>query len=250
MSHSRNDQGKSHEMSDISGIISSVKNGDVDAFSNLVELCYNDVFKVAMTNLQNYDTACDIAQEALIEIFNTINSLKSPEAFYSWVKKITYHRCTNYFRSKVYKHETLLDETEEIDLFENIEEDRTDFIPETSLDTKELIKIIRSFLKELPDKQYDAIIMYYFNNFLLSEIAEFQKVPIDTVKSRLYYARRSLKKMIVAYEKKYNILLYSNSTSLLFPNMQSNSGTESTKETIDSITEDATGTIDLNKNKN
>lgn len=200
---------KSLKREDIGKIVSSVQEGKDEAFSELFNLCYNEIFKIAVSNVHDYDKACDITQETFIEIFNTIKSLREPEAFYSWVKKIVYHRCTGYFRSKEYKHERLADDSEEINsFFESIEEDRSEFIPEASLEAKELVTLIRAFIKELPEEQRDAVIMYYFNDAPISEIAEIQGVSADTVKSRLYYARKALKKLIEEYEKDNNTKLH------------------------------------------
>ena len=128
------------EFDDIGKIVTSVQNGDNEAFSKLFSLCYKEVFGIAMSTVRNYDKACDITQETFIEIFNTIKSLREPNAFHAWLKKITVHKCTNYFRSKEYKHEILVDEAQEINnFFDAIEEERIDYIPEASLDTKELI---------------------------------------------------------------------------------------------------------------
>ena len=195
---------------DITEIILAAQQGNTDAFAKLFDYCYNDIFRIAMSNVDDYDLACDLTQEAFIEIFNTIKSLREPAAFRSWMKKVTYHRCTNYYKSKEYKHETVISDSDDInDFFENLEEDRAQFVPEASLDAKELIALIRSFLKELPKEQHDAVVMYYFDDISLSEIAEIQGVPEATVKSRLFYARKSLKKLIEDYEKENDIKLHS-----------------------------------------
>lgn len=205
-----NKKTKKSRKEDITEIILAAQQGNTDAFAKLFDYCYNDIFRIAMSNVNDYDLACDLTQEAFIEIFNTIKSLREPAAFRSWMKKVTYHRCTNYYKSKEYKHETVISDSDDInDFFENMEEDRAQFVPEASLDAKELIALIRSFLKELPKEQHDAVVMYYFDDISLSEIAEIQGVPEATVKSRLFYARKSLKKLIEDYEKENDIKLHS-----------------------------------------
>lgn len=200
---------KKKKQHDISQIINDIKHGDSEAFSELYNLYHNEVFKIAMTNVHDYNKACDVTQETFIEIFKTLASLNNADAFHAWVKKITYHKCTAYFRSKEYRHELLANDDEEAQLlFETIEEDRSEFIPEASLDTKELSQTIRQFIDELPEAQRDALTMYYYNEASINEIAEIQGVGADTVKSRLFYARKSLKNAIEEYEKKHGISLH------------------------------------------
>lgn len=87
--------------SELSKIITSIQKGNNEGFETLFNLYYKDVYNIPMKNVNDSDKANDITQKTFIDIYETISALREPDAFKSWVKKIAYHRCTNYFRSKV-----------------------------------------------------------------------------------------------------------------------------------------------------
>ena len=74
--------------------------GDSDAMESLFSEYYNNVYYFALKTVKDPDLACDITQETFVEIMQTIGNLKEPAAFMTWMKQITYHQCTRYFRKK------------------------------------------------------------------------------------------------------------------------------------------------------
>ncbi len=187
-------------------LVKKAQNGDGAALNELFNTHYNDVYYFALKTVKDSTLAQDITQEAFIEIINTIGNLKEPAAFMSWVKQITYHRCTAYFKKK---KDIILDENEDGDtVFDTIKEENTEFIPDEALDNKELKRIILLILDQLSEEQRSAVMMYYFDELSVGEIAAIQGVSEGTVKSRLNYARKTIKTAIEDYEKKNNIKLH------------------------------------------
>ena len=81
-------------------LVIRAQKGDSTAMDELFAAFYNDVYYFALKTLKDSDTACDITQETFLEIINTIGNLKEPAAFVTWMKQITYHQCTRYFKKK------------------------------------------------------------------------------------------------------------------------------------------------------
>lgn len=213
---SENKYHQSNTDADISKIITSLQHGDNSGFETIFNLYYSDVYNIAMRNVNDSDAAGDITQETFIEIFETISSLREPNAFKAWVKKIAYHRCTNYFRIKDHRHEAVIDEEEYEAFVNNIEEDGAVFSPEGSLDQSALREILMNIIFSLPPEQRETVLMYYYEDMTVAEIADIQAAPADTVKSRLYYGRKALKKGIENYEMKSAIKLHGLSVIPLF----------------------------------
>lgn len=188
-------------------LVQKAQKGDSDALNKLFNEFYNDVYYFALKTVKDEQTACDVTQEAFIEIINTIGNLKEPAAFVTWMKQITYHQCTRYFKKK---KDVLVSEDEEGNtVFDTLVEDNGDFIPDEAMDKKDFKETILKMLDELSEEQRSAVIMFYFDELSVKQIAEIQGVSEGTVKSRLNYARKSIKSSVEDYEKKTGIKLHS-----------------------------------------
>lgn len=187
-------------------LVTAAQSGDGDALDKLLSAFYKDVFYFALKTVKDEELAADITQETFATVITTIEDLKEPAAFVKWMKQITYHHCTHYFSKK---KEVLVDEDEEGNtVFDVVAEGRTEFIPDEALDQQDFRKTILSILDELPEEQRAAVLMYYYDELSIKQIAEIQGVSEGTVKSRLNYARKAVKNSVETYEKKHNIRLH------------------------------------------
>lgn len=181
---------------------------DADALNELCSACYQDVYRFAMQTVKNEDLAYDITQETFLAMLQHLDELKEPAAFSSWLRRITYHECTRYFKKK---KEVYLDEPEEDEpsLFDLEEEDSPAWIPEEALLNKELCEALQEMTEALPSEQRAAFILHHVQNLSVKEIAEIQSVTEGTVKSRLNYSRKALQKAVGRYEQKNGVRLHS-----------------------------------------
>ena len=171
-------------------LVTKAQNGDSAATNELFNEFYNDLYYFALKTIKDDDLALDITQESFVEIINTLGSLKEPAAFVTWAKQITYHQCTRYFKKK---KDVLVDEDEDgKTVFDDLKEESAEFIPDEALDKNDFKKTILAILDELSEEQRSAVMMYYFDEMSVSQIAEIQGVSDGTVKSRLNYARKAI----------------------------------------------------------
>lgn len=187
-------------------LVTEAQNGDSKSMNILFNEFYNDVYYFALKTVKSEDIACDVTQETFIEIIRTINNLQEPVAFVTWMKQITYHQCTRYFKKK---KDVLVDEDEDGNtIFDTLKEDRVEFIPDEALEQKEFKETILEIIDSLSEEQRSAIMMYYFDELSVKEIAEIQGVSEGTVKSRLNYGRKAIKNSVEEYEKKNGVKLH------------------------------------------
>ena len=187
-------------------LVTAAQNGDNGALNELFSAFYNDVYYFALKTLKDDEIACDVTQEAFVEIIRTIGNLQEPAAFVKWMKQITYHQCTRYFKKK---KDVIVDEDEDGNtLFDTVQEDKTDFIPDEALDQDEFKKTILAMLDDLSEEQRAAVLMFYYDEMSVKQIAEIQGVSENTVKSRLNYARKGIKKSVEDYEEKHGVKLH------------------------------------------
>lgn len=188
-------------------LVTKAQAGNGNAMNDLFEAFYNDVYYFAYKTLKDEDTACDITQETFLEIMATIHDLKEPAAFVTWMKQITYHQCTRYFKKK---KEVLVEEDEEGNtIFDTLADESENSIPSEIYEKEDFRNTILGIINELTEEQRSAVMMYYFDELTVGQIAQIQGVSDGTVKSRLNYARKALKKSVESYEKKHNVKLHS-----------------------------------------
>lgn len=196
------------EKEKLTRLVKAVQSGSEPAITELYNGYHNDIYYYILKTLDSRndtDLTADLTQDTFIEILQTINKLQDPEAFITWSRKIAYHRCTAYFRKR---HELLADEQEDgYTIFDTIVEEREEFIPGEALDKEDLKRTIREMIDALPEEQRSAIMMRYFDELSVQQIADIQSTTEGTVKSRLNYGRKAIKKAVEAYEKKHDIKL-------------------------------------------
>ena len=194
------------EREQLTTTVRAAQQGDEKALSLLFNTYYNDVYYFALKTLKDEDLACDITQETFVEIINTLQDLKEPAAFVTWIRQIAYHQCTRYFKKK---KEVLVEEDEDGNtVFDTLEESREEFIPGEGVDKEDFRATILGLLDTLSEEQRSAVLMHYFHEMSVKDIADAQQVSEGTVKSRLNYARKSLKKSVEDYEKKHDVKLH------------------------------------------
>lgn len=189
-------------------IVAKSKTGDKEALAELYSKSYNDIYYFALSTVKDPAIAEDILQEVSVEIIKHISNLKESEKYKSWVMTITYNKCTKYFSKKKKKKEMEI-EDDSSELFENIENEKQGFMPEADLDSEEFKLTIQEMINSLSEEQRSATLMYYFNEMSVREIASVQDVSEGTVKSRLNYARKSIKLSVEKYQEEHGIKLYS-----------------------------------------
>ena len=188
-------------------LVTAGQKGDAEALNSLFNAFYNDVYYFALKTVKDQDLACDITQETFLKLINSLGELKEPAAFVTWMKQITYHECVRYFKKK---KEVLADGDEDGGtVFDNVAEDRAEFIPDEALDQQDFRNTILAILDGLSPEQRAATMLYYYDEMPVKQIAEIQGVSENTVKSRLNYARKTIKSSVEDYEKKNNVKLHS-----------------------------------------
>lgn len=189
-------------------LVAKAQEGDNQALNDLFTETYNDVYYFALKTVKDETLAADITQETFVTIFKNINSLNDNVAYPAWSRQITYRCCLQYLKKQ--NRETTVDENEDgSTIFDTVQEDREDFIPDKNLDKEDFKKTILDIVDSLPEEQRTAVILYYYDELSVKQIAEIQGVTEGTVKSRLNYARKAIKSSVETYEKKNNIKLHS-----------------------------------------
>ena len=139
------------------------------------------------------------------QAYMNLDRLKSPEAVSSWLNQIVSNISLNKVRGSKSRKETFSLDDEDF-TFEPVALDAD--TPDRVLDQKGTEEIIGSFINALPYEQKTTVILYYYDDMSVGDIAKAMGCSAGTVKSRLNYARKSIEKA-VREEEKRGVKLYS-----------------------------------------
>ena len=183
----------------IARLIKQIQKGNQSAFEEFYKLTSSKAYFVALKITQNEHDAEDILQESYMKAFEKIGEIDTSQNITSWFLKIVSNKSKDLLKSK----NRLVFEDEGETVFEEIPEDKVEFSPEKNLDQEELRLEVMAAIDELTDEKRACIMMMYFGDMSVKEIAESIEVPESTVKNRLYTARKDLKNK---FEKNGNVL--------------------------------------------
>ena len=183
-------------MKTIKELVSSAKSGNKKSFDKLYELTHNDVWYNCLSLLKDEENAKDIMQETYITAFLKLDTLNDEQKFCGWIISIAVNKCKNKLKGKVeyqIDDEVLIAETETDELM----------LPEEYITKAEKRKVLLQIMEDtLSFNQYQVVLMFYFDEMSISEIAQGLEISEGTVKSRLNSSRAKMKTAIEDYEKK------------------------------------------------
>lgn len=184
-------------------LIKKVQEGNEEAFNLLFEQLYQSVYYSAYRICKSDDDAKEIAQQTFIQVHRSINQLKDPDTFDIWLHRMIVNKCYNLFA----KRKDVSVDPDTNSMLNNEAEYREYLMPKEANRRQSDIDVLNSLIDELPEKYRVLLILTYYQELSMEEVAEIVDMPIGTVKSRLFAARNLLKKKIVEYEKREGVQL-------------------------------------------
>ncbi len=158
-----------------------------ETINDVVERYSSLVYKIARSNLRNAHDADDIYQDVFLRYISKPRTFESEEHRKNWFIRVTINCCNSFFTSSWRKRNVSLeDEVKEEDLV--FEDDNH----------KEIYEAVLS----LPEKLKNTVILFYFENMSVSEIARAMRTTEASVKMRLVRARKALKLDLEGGEEK------------------------------------------------
>lgn len=156
--------------------------GNKEAFEGLLVIHSNQLYRTAFLYVRNREDALDIVQETAYKGLLAIGQLKKEDFFLTWLTKILIHCAFDVMKKK--KKEIPIEKIIELssEKFEKRDE-HLDLVSATS---------------QLKHPYQNAIILFYFQDLPISEVAKIMNVPENTVKTYLHRGKNQLKKLLRA----------------------------------------------------
>ncbi len=165
-------------------VVKLVRQNDNEARRELFEAYYRRTFAVAYNILRRRENAEDITQDAFIKAFQNIHQLHDSEKFGAWLAVIASNLARNYLKRE--KRMVITDELPAYDAENSVDNTEAEALRSLEIDR------VRKAIKELPPEHYQVIVLQYYDDLKVEEIARLLKISPGTVKSRLFRARQKL----------------------------------------------------------
>ena len=156
------------------------KHGNADAYGRLIEYYKEYLYKTAMLSVKKEEVALDMVGECILNGFRKINTLKKPEYFKTWITRILFNTISDYYRREHFDED--LDNVQ-IPKLEDVVSN------EEKLDLYQAIDL-------LSEKYKKVIILKYFDELKIQDIAYVMDIPEGSVKAYLHRAKEDLKHLL------------------------------------------------------
>ncbi len=161
----------------------AILNGNPECFGFLVSKYQKKIYSLGISFFKNHDDAEDFVQDIMLKVFLVLPNFRGESAFSTWLMRIAYNSAINSVNRK----------REFVSAFEGFEISAIDLTPEERHIQKCIKNSIRKAINELPEKYRVCIDLYFFYDLPYSDIENITGIPVNTIKSHIFRAKKILK---------------------------------------------------------
>lgn len=165
-------------------LVSLSRAGNTEAFSELVRRHQHVVFNVAQRYMRDMCLAEDMAQEAFLKAFRLLRGFRGECSFRSWMYRVTSSVCLTELNRRRRRGEVEFEPHHDVRA-EGSEPTDTDFAEQ-----------IRACIPRLPERYATIITLYYLQGVSYEDIAQALEIPMGTLKTWMFRARRQLRRIV------------------------------------------------------
>ena len=207
--------------------VKAAQSGDKEAIEKLYRQYRERIWFFVRKNVSSQAASEDIVSDTFLTAIEKLPDLNRPESFGSWLYSIAYRKCTDYLNSESEKAH--FDSCEELDrTVENAALCEPVMIPSDYIENEETKQLLREAIDSLKPEARSAIIMYYFEQLSVAEVAQAMGLKENTTKQRLYAARKKLASKLKKLSKNTGVLCVVPIGSVINAALESSQATVST----------------------
>jgi RNA polymerase sigma-70 factor (ECF subfamily) len=170
-------------------LIIQLKNGSLEALGDLYDRHRWLVYRTALGITGDQDAAADLLQDVFLRLHRFSGRLDPQLPIEPWLYRMTTNLAYSWMKNKRHWYQPLEDLADWLI-------GKTDASPAEIIEKNDEWVQVQQALTQLPLAQRIVVVLYYLDDLSMQEIAETLNVPVGTVKSRLHYGRRELKKKL------------------------------------------------------
>lgn len=181
-------KGETVDLQSTSDLVTQLQNGSLEALGNLYSRYNRMVYRTAYAITGDAEAAADLLQDVFLRLHRYAARIDTRRPLEPWLYRMTANLSYTWVKRRRWLRP--LDEVAEWIAGEkrNLLQHQAELNDERHQ--------IRKAISSLPLQQRVVVVFYYINDLSLQEISEILDVPVGTVKSRLHYGRKSLKKLL------------------------------------------------------
>ena len=173
--------------------------GDEAAFTALVELHQEQIYRLALRMTGSREDAADLTQETFLRAWRGLASFHGESAFSTWLYRLCSNACVDFLRRRARRPAVSLtvaeDDDGEGERIRDIPDDRPS--PEEEAERSERLDALRTALARLSDDHREILVLRELEGLSYAEIADTLGLEEGTVKSRIARARLALRKLLL-----------------------------------------------------
>ncbi|MGI5868088.1 MAG: RNA polymerase sigma factor [Kiritimatiellia bacterium] len=175
-------------------LLEKARQGDFKAFADLTEPHRRSACEF-LVRLTGEDAAEDVFMTATLNAWKAIGSFSGKSSYRTWLFSIARYAALDHLRKIKSRKEVSADDDESAANIASIRDDAAQH-PAQQLQDEERARIIEASLQKLPEHHRTPLVLFYYQDFQYSEIAETLGISIGTVMSRLHHAKAKLSKLL------------------------------------------------------
>lgn len=164
-------------------LIDLILAGDRQRYAQLVDVHKNFVFTIAYKVVENREDAEEVAQDAFVKAYRSLNNFNRRARFSTWLYRIAFNTAISHKRKKRLKAEDIEKKERDIPHAEP---------PEAHLEHRDKQVYLSKAMEKLNDLDRYALQLFYLKELSLEEVAETMNQNLNTVKVRIHRARLRL----------------------------------------------------------
>jgi RNA polymerase sigma-70 factor (ECF subfamily) len=178
-------------------LVASAKNGNKEAFGELIERHRNACLKRATLMIHNRSDAEDEVQNAFWKAFQRLDQFRGEGSFAAWLNRIVENQCLMRIREARNSHFVYLDEANDSNVRIELVGQTAD--PEDELGVEEVVSLLRREVSRIPPLLRNVMLLRDLDQIPMPDVAVRLGLSVPAAKSRLMRARMELKSRIAKH---------------------------------------------------
>ena len=178
-------------------LVSASRQGDQDAFAQLVQRHQRRVFNLVFRMVQQYEEANEVTQETFLAAWQGLPSFRGDAHFSTWLYRIAYNCALKQLEQR--KRDTALQAVVQSEHL--VAQANSDERIDAALEASTRRELISEQLSHLPAKYRIVLVLRHLQEMTYEEMAEILTMPIGTIKTHLFRARNLLKERLEMFDR-------------------------------------------------
>ena len=181
----------------VEDLVDRARNGDEDAFGELMQMYYERTYSVVFNLLHNIEDARDVTQQTWIKAWKGLARYRGSSEFFTWIYRIATFAGYDFLRKRGRRKEFGVEDDAVFDSMQDVDAPASQTSrPDHELERRELRMAFFTALEQLSPKHKTVLVLREIEGLSYDEIAEATKSRRGTVMSRLYHARRKIQELL------------------------------------------------------